>query len=54
MIFFVSCSKFMQKMNSALYLYSGERLNDPDEVLLQQIVIQLVQMRVDNGVVPQF
>lgn len=35
------------------YLDPGERFNDPDEVLLQQAVIQLGQMGADNGVVPQ-
>lgn len=51
--FHVPCRGLTHEVNSALYLYSGERLNVPDEVLLQQLVIQLIQMRVDNGVVPQ-
>lgn len=36
-----------------LYLYSGEGLDDSDEVLLQQAVVQFGQVSVDNGVVPQ-
>lgn len=35
------------------YLDPGERFDDPDEVLLQQVVIQLGQMGADDGVVPQ-
>lgn len=35
------------------YLDPGERLNDPDEVLLQQAVVKLGQMGADDGVVPQ-
>lgn len=36
-----------------LYLYSGKGLNDPNEILFQQIVIKLGQMCFDDGVVPQ-
>lgn len=36
------------------YLDSGEGLNDPDEVLFQQVVVQRGQVRVDDWVVPQF
>lgn len=35
------------------YLDSGEGLDDPDEVLFQQVVVQLGQVRVDDWVVPQ-
>lgn len=35
------------------YLDSGERFNDPDEVLLQQVIIQLGQVGADDGVIPQ-
>lgn len=34
-------------------LHSGEGFDDPDEVLLQQLVVQLGQMGADDGVVPQ-
>lgn len=36
------------------YLYSGKRFNNPDEVLLQQVVVQLGQVSVDNWVISQF
>lgn len=35
------------------YLDPRERFDDPDEVLLQQVVIQLGQVGADDGVVPQ-
>lgn len=35
------------------YLDSGEGLNDSDEVLFQQVVVQLGQVRVDDWIVPQ-
>lgn len=35
------------------YLDPGERFNDPDEVLLQQVIIQFGQMGADDGVIPQ-
>lgn len=36
-----------------LYLDPGERFDDPDEVLLQQVVIQFGQVGADDGVIPQ-
>ena len=38
---------------TALYLYSGEGLDDSDEVLFQQVVIQRRQMGADDRVVSQ-
>lgn len=35
------------------YLDPGERFNDPDEVLLQQVVVQFGQVVADDGVIPQ-
>lgn len=35
------------------YLDPGEGLDDPDEVLLQQVVVQFGQMGADDGVIPQ-
>lgn len=35
------------------YLNPGERLNDSDEILLQQVVVQLGQVGADDRVVPQ-
>lgn len=35
------------------YLDPGERLDDPDEVLLQQVVVQFGQVGADDGVIPQ-
>lgn len=35
------------------YLYSGEGLNDPDKVLLQQVVVEFGQVCVDDGIVSQ-
>lgn len=35
------------------YLDPGERLDDPDEVLLQQFVVQFGQVGADDGVIPQ-
>lgn len=36
-----------------VYLDPGERLDDPDEVLLQQFVVQFGQVGADDGVIPQ-
>lgn len=36
-----------------LYLDPGERFDDPDEVLLQQVVVQFGQVGADDGVIPQ-
>lgn len=36
-----------------VYLDPGERLDDPDEVLLQQVVVQFGQVGADDGVIPQ-
>lgn len=35
------------------YLDPGERLDDPDEVLLQQVVVQFGQVGADDGIIPQ-
>lgn len=35
------------------YLDPGEWLDDPDEVLLQQVIIQLGQVGADDGIIPQ-
>lgn len=35
------------------YLDPGERFDDPDEVLLQQVVVQFGQVGADDGVIPQ-
>lgn len=35
------------------HLHSGKWFNDSDEVLFQQVVVQLGQVSVDDGVVPQ-
>lgn len=44
----------LQQIKSKHYLDSGERFNDPDEVLLQQAVIEFGQMSANYGVIPQF
>lgn len=36
------------------YLDPGERLDDPYEVLFQQVVIECGQVCAYNGVIPQF
>lgn len=44
----------MRRHEEVTYLDPGERFNDPDEVLLQQVVVQLGQVSADDGVVLQF
>lgn len=43
----------MHRLKRSAYLYSGKRFDDSDEVLFQQVVVQLGQVSVDDGVVPQ-
>lgn len=47
----VPISVYIQHLSN--YLDPGERFNDPDEVLLQQVIIQFGQMGADDGVIPQ-
>lgn len=44
---------FLIVKSQMLYLDPGERFDDPDEVLLQQVVVQFGQVGADDGVIPQ-
>lgn len=46
-------SHVLSEVTGEDYLDPGEWLDDPDEVLLQQVVIQLGQVGADDGIIPQ-
>lgn len=51
-ILYEPCS-YLSEVTGQDYLDPGEWLDDPDEVLLQQVIIQLGQVGADDGIIPQ-